>query len=143
MNITINGVEFQDIDFTEANTAAAFLDGQAAFQRVVSQKHEDAPAYIRDVCYAISDWADAIFGDGAGNQVFNGKMSLMLAVDVAGAIIKAYDESFNEFRRTAVKLTDEINDMRSREGNRQERRNFSKQKNRSNRPNAGSNGQRN
>lgn len=102
MVATIKGVQFTDVDFTEIDTVAAYEDGLEAFRQVgnILGSNKDVRGQIIKVHECVSDWLDNVFGDGAAEAVFGGKISLQESIVAAADLIKANTEGINEMTST-------------------------------------------
>lgn len=122
MNVVINGIEFQNVDFTDVSTAAAYEAGLADFQNITGKQHENMSALIRDVCDIVADWVDAVLGEGSSDRLFDGKQSLTLATDIMRDMIAASSDAFDAYKQKTEQLTADIIAKRQKSGNRQQRR---------------------
>lgn len=139
MNVVINGVEFRDVDFTDADVAEAYERRLHEFQKLSQQKPTNLAAFIREVCDLVSDWADDMFYEGAGDEILGGKASLTVASSAAHDIIAAFGRAFDEYQEVMVAMGDEINAQNRTRGTRKERRAAGREqrkKNRNNQPKA-------
>ena len=105
MNVTINGVEFENVDFTDAEIAEAYENGNEIFSEVVHEEPEKVSEFIRKVCDAVRSWADGIFGEGAGDKIIPND-SLQDATVAANDLIDAYDAAFHNFKVMAQKMVE-------------------------------------
>lgn len=135
MNVVINGIEFQNVDFTDASTAAAYEAGLADFQNIAGNQHENMSSLIRDVCDIVADWADAVLGEGSSDQLFDGKQSLTLATEIMSDMIKASSGAFDAYKQKTEQLTADIIAEKQKAGNRQQRR--EENRNRGKKPRSG------
>lgn len=124
MDVKINGVEFQDVDFTDAETVAEFELGRrkfAEFNKSAINKNNIVD-YIHNVCDCVREWIDNILGDGAADQIMGDRDSLTTATTVAFDLIKAYSAAMDEYKNMAIQVSGEIQALTTKSGNRQQRR---------------------
>lgn len=126
MSIVINGIEFQDVDFTDVETLEAYQRGLEEFQGVGDRfkggmQLPEMISAIRELSDVVADWVDDLFGTGAGDRVFGGKASLNLATSIAGDIVEAYKTDFDKCKAEISNRMDKFA-QQSSAGSRQERR---------------------
>lgn len=114
-------IDFTDADFLENLEEAKRLLQEEAKMTPVTGKTADI---IRAQCRCYFNFFDRIIGDGAHGSMFCGKTSLNLCI-----------EAVEELKKFENADTERINEKYSeytiqQHGNRQQRRNYNKQKNR-------------
>jgi hypothetical protein len=98
--MTINGVEF-DVDFTDAD----ILDLIDKESKIVYEKAEElrikenlSPAEgIRQECKIVKEFFDNVFGEGASEEIFKGKDSLIQCLNAYEDIMNAYQEQYKVY----------------------------------------------
>ena len=98
----INGVEFNDLDFTDADLVEAFDKGCEQVGKKVNEliKNKDnlSPAEgIRQECKIVKDFFDYVFGDGTSEKLFKGKDSLSLCLKAYEDIIEIKNKQYEEY----------------------------------------------
>jgi hypothetical protein len=87
-------VEF-DIDFMDLDTAEAYDEALTAYQKKAArlpkpQNGKLAPI-IRAGCELVFEFLDAVLGEGASEEIFQGKCNLDKAIDAMQAIVDEFD----------------------------------------------------
>lgn len=113
MVATIRGVQFEDVDFTELETAGAYEEGLQSFVKM--SESLTSTKNIRDqiikVHDCVADWLDGVLGEGAAEAVFNGKISMNEAGLAAADLMKAYADCINDMKmsmESAMGSADEV-----------------------------------
>ena len=125
----INGVELPAVDWTDAEIMDAYNNGLqefSSFQETMASPNmsvEQMADKIREMSDIIADWADSIFGEGAGDKLFGGKASMRLCNRISYGIVQACQEDMDSVRQEQEQLSKELalRNLEAR-GNRQERR---------------------
>lgn len=88
--IKINGIELEDIDLLDADTAETIEEILESVKKEGERisKLSNFSEMIREQCNFISDAFDKIFGEGTSEQLFEGKSNLRVS-------IAAFDELMN------------------------------------------------
>lgn len=119
----INGIELNDVDFTEADIVDAYEDGLDRYMEFAKNNRADDMGvgnYIRGTCEIIRDWADGIFGIGAGSSCIPND-SLNAATLTAKDIVMAYSEAMDNYVKVAEEITESEKKLKSRNANRKQR----------------------
>lgn len=127
-NITISGVAFPAIDWTDASVMEVYQQGLEVYQDICNRAAgnktiADMITTVRDICDHMSEWLDDLFGAGAGEKVFGGTASLKLANQVASDIVDACEADFIAVRKAMDHKNAERNRKKLEQaGNRSQRR---------------------
>lgn len=106
MNVTIRGIEFADVDMTEAETMEAYEEGLAAltkYQNTIQSKKPTAAQTIRDLCDMLRDWFDGVLGEGSGEAILpndslkDGASAMRDLIAAANTAKKELDSIWTEF----------------------------------------------
>ena len=105
--MTINGVELDSIDFTDADLIEKIDLGKVDFDKKVKEieenKNDLSPAEgIRQECKIIKEFLDYVFGEGTSTKVFGDKNSL-------GDCIKAFEDIMNERNKQLNGINEIVN----------------------------------
>ena len=100
----INGVEFDNIDFTNADLVEAFDKGCEQVGKKVNElieiKKDLSPAEgIRQECKIVKDFFDYVFGEGTSEKLFKGKDSLNSCLKAYEDIIEIKNKQYEEYYR--------------------------------------------
>ena len=117
-------IDFTDADFLENLDMAKKLIQEEAAQVPKTGKTSDI---IRAQCQCYFNFFDRVIGDGAHEEMFQGRTSLNLCIDATDALLKFENDE-------ALKLNEKYSGYTVQQhGNRQQKRNYNKQqgKNRS------------
>lgn len=114
-------VDFTDADFLENLEEAKKLLQEEAKMTPVTGKAADI---IRAQCRCYFNFFDRVIGDGAHEAMFCGKTSLNLCIEAVEALEKFENADVERINEKYSEYTIQ------QHGNRQQRRNYNKQKNR-------------
>lgn len=118
MDIKINGVEFPDVDFTDAELVEAYEAGLDEYSRMIKaaeRNRNQYSRYIREICAAVKSWVESCFGEETGDDVFDGRPnSLATALVVAGDLVNAFEESVAEIGRISTELKERAENTRDK-----------------------------
>lgn len=113
-----------EIDFTDVD----FLENLEEAKRLMQEEAEQVPKtgsasdIVRAQCWCYFKFFDRVIGNGAHDAMFQGKTSLNLCLDAIGALL-AFDHA------EAEKLDGRYSEYTvQKHANRQDRRNYEKQK---------------
>lgn len=112
----------ENVDFNDAD----FLESLEEAKDVLDEKLKEVPkvgkrsVIIRAQCNCFYAFFDALFGEGAGDAIFDGKYSLELCIQAADSISKFQESEDKRIEQTYSKY------QVQNHGNRQQRRNYQK-----------------
>ena len=103
----INGVEINNIDFTDADILERIEKGRESVEQQIKElknnKNNVTPAEgIRQECKIVKIFVDYVFGEGTSEKVFKGKDSLK-------ECIEAFEDIFKERDKQLENLNNKIN----------------------------------
>lgn len=128
MVVTIRGIQFQDIDFMELDTATAYEDGLESFKKIsdTMSAAKSVSQQIIKLHECVSEWLDSVLGDGASDAVFGGKANMHEAALAAAELIKAYRTAISEMKESVESAFEDAgistDDIRPSGQNRAQRR---------------------
>jgi DNA-binding ferritin-like protein (Dps family) len=105
--MTINGVELEKIDFTDADLIEridlAKKDYDKKVEEIEKNKENLSPAEgIRQGCKIIKEFLDYVFGDGTSEKAFGNK-------NILGDCIKAFEDIMEERNKQLQEISDIVN----------------------------------
>lgn len=130
MNVVINGVDIENVDFTEAETADAFDEGRKIFEDAAfnaPKKFKKSSEVITAICDAVRSWADKVFYEGAGDDVLPVN-SLFEAQKAAADMIDANNAQHDALLKMSKEASAAWAARNADNGNRAQRRAADKQK---------------
>lgn len=100
--MTINGEEFENIDFTDADLVDRFDKGcemvGEKLKELRKKSNDLTPAEgIRQECKIVKDFFDYVFGDGTSEKIFKGKDSLLLCTSAYEDINNIREKQFEDY----------------------------------------------
>lgn len=111
-------VEF-DIDFMDLDTAEAYDEALKAYRekaaRLPKPQNGKLAPIIRASCELVFEFLDAVLGEGASEEIFQGKCNLNKAIDTMQAIV-------DEFERQTKQTISKVEAKTAAPRNRQQRR---------------------
>lgn len=98
----INGVEIENIDFTDADLVERFDTGckdvGEKVKKLKEKQEELNPAEgIRQECKIVKDFFDYVFGEGTSEKIFEGKDSLLLCTNAYEDIVNIRNKQYKEY----------------------------------------------
>lgn len=107
-----------EVDFTDADFLDRLFYAKKELQKEMGKvpktgKISDA---VRAQCACYYSFFDALFGDGAGEAMFEGKNSMSLCIEASEALAAIEDKQLNDYTQKASKY------QVQQHGNRQQRR---------------------
>ncbi len=108
-----------DIDFMDLDTAEAYDEALAVYRAKAAklpkpQNGKYAPV-IRAGCELVFEFLDTVLGDGASEEIFQGRCNLDKALDAFGAVT-------DEFERQTKQTISKVEAKKAAPQNRQQRR---------------------
>ena len=100
--MTINGVEFDNIDFTDADLLEKIDKECIEVDKKAEQLRKDKENLslaegIRQECKIVKEFFDNVFGEGTSEEVFKGKDSLTECLNAYEDIMNAYQEQYKVY----------------------------------------------
>lgn len=105
----INGVELEDIDIFDADTAEKYeIAVKKVQEEAVQSKSLEVTSLsgaIRKQCNAVFNCFNTMFGDGTDRKVFGSKVNLMICLKAFEELIVHVDEQQQEVEKLANKYS--------------------------------------
>lgn len=100
--MTINGVEFEGIDFTNADLLekidAGAVEVNKKAERLKNERENLSLAEgIRQECKIVKEFFDSVFGEGTSEEIFKGKDSLVECLNAYEDVMNAYQEQYKVY----------------------------------------------
>lgn len=103
--MNINGVEFKDLDFTDADTLEKIDEGVEIVKKevkILEEKYnkdeiKTTAEGIRQECKIVKNFFDYVFGEGTSEKIFKGKDSLNLCLKAYEDVIEERDKQINAY----------------------------------------------
>lgn len=106
----INGVEFNEIDFTDADVIEKIdIKSKEVYEKadeIDKIKDTITPAEgIRQACKILKDFLDYVLGDGASEKIFGDKNSLTLCLKAFQDVINERNRQYDNFQKVIDKYS--------------------------------------
>ena len=101
--MTINGVEFREVDFTDANVLDLIdKESQEASKKAEKLKKEaenlsSLAEGIRQECKIVKEFFDNVFGEGTSKELFGDRESLTECLNAYEDIMNTYQEQYQSY----------------------------------------------
>ena len=93
--ITVNGVEFE-FDMYDYDTAQRYESALVLLQTRVADS-QSLPDVIKESCESVFQFFDALFGEGAAEKVFNGKLNARVCTEATAIVIDSASQQAREY----------------------------------------------
>jgi len=123
-DIVICGETFHDVDFTEYNTIKAVEEWVKKVQQTcdASSSIESVSDLTLKFCNVIHDMLDHVLGEGAGDAIYAGRLSMTVASRAFSELCLAYKDAQEEWKAGVLKATEVMERNTDKPVNREQRR---------------------
>lgn len=106
----INGVELEDIDIYDLETAEKYEEVMVRFSKNRdSLKSLDGAEGIREICNSVFDVFNTMFGEGADKKIFGDRVNLMTCLKA----LEEFQLQINEQKKEIEKLANKYSPNRA------------------------------
>lgn len=106
----INGVELEDIDIYDLETAEKYEEAMASFAENGDKlKSLDGAEGIREICNSVFDVFNTMFGEGADKKIFGNRVNLLTCLKA----LEEFQLQINEQKKEIEKLANKYSPNRA------------------------------